>query len=192
MGSTINCNDRWEKRTSIYTPPRPQSSKTRPTSAKSMSNMSPTIGMAICSGCGVKSFAGADGPNLFPCSLCHKVWYCSPTCQSLDVQSHKMLCKYESSPHKGSPMSLARPSADYWVNNQSMLVARRELHQRAARQVSLTPDEEVEERARVAKLVAKAKEKEDAALARQAKIEWLANNNMEGPRPCCYMNGKKI
>lgn len=102
------------------------------------------------------------------------------------------MCKYESSPHKGSPMSLVRPSADYWVNNHSMQVARQELHHRAARQVTLTPEEEVEERARVAKLVAKAKEKEDAALARQAKIEWLADNNMDGPRPCCYMNGKKI
>ena len=89
-------------------------------------------------------------------------------------------------------MSLVRPSADYWVNNQSMAIARHELNQRAARQVVLTPEEEVEERARVAKLVAKAKEKEDRLAQAQAKIEWLAQNNMDGPRPCCYMNGKRI
>ena len=197
LGQTIDCNDRWQQRNSLYSPPpRPQSARkptgSATTSPAPKSNIHTSLGLAICAGCGVKSFAGADGPALFPCPSCKKVYYCTATCQSIDLQSHKQLCKYESSSHKGSPMSLARPNQDYWTQNSSMAVARHELHQRAARQVSLTPVEEVEERARVAKLVQAAKDKEEAAQIRQRRIEWLAENNMDGPRPCMFANGSRI
>lgn len=208
LGSTLNLNEQWPERTSLYSrpvsatnrqsPASTSTSKHRPKSAANTRVVGSTVipkslAVGICSGCGIKSFRGADGPSLFPCNGCHKVFYCSATCQSLDHQSHKQLCKYESSASKGSPMSFTRPSEDYWVQNGSMAKARHELHVRARKGSSpLTAAEEVEERARVVKIVQAARMKELGDLMRQQKIEYLADNNMDGPRPCMFSNGKQI
>ncbi len=119
-----------------------------------------------------------------------QVFYCSDTCEKTDFQSHKALCQYHTlgiwKPYG------QRPEDDYWVNNAAMAKARHELKVRKSLNKLMTYEQELEERDRVAEVVRKAKAEEKAAMAKQAKIEWLANNGMDGPRPCMYMAGKKV
>ena len=73
-----------------------------------------------------------------------------------------------------------------------MAKARRELKTRQSRGTKMTYEEELDEADRIAEGVRAERAKEKEALAKQAKIEWLASMGMDGPRPCMYMNGKKI
>ena len=221
LGPTIDCNQRWELRTSVYGLPsqsmRPGSARTpaavpttttttsapmhpmqqRPGSAprtrtsSSASSVPKTLGVASCAGCGSRSFRRADGPSLFPCRQCQRVFYCSETCARTDWQSHSQLCNYTTT-GTWSPFG-QRPEADCWVSNAAMARTRQALKARQAPGAPrMTYEEELDESDRLAGVMREERAKEKAAQAKQAQIEWRANMGMDGPRPCMCVNGKKI
>lgn len=119
-----------------------------------------------------------------------QVWYCSETCRRTDFQSHKQICKWHTT-GQWQPFG-QRPVEDYWVVNAAMAKARRELQQRKTAMQRLSPDEEVEEQARLQEVVKKEKERQRRLAEDQAHIEWRALYGLDGPRPCMYMHGKRI
>jgi len=73
------------------------------------------MAVALCHGCGRKSFFGADGRKLTACGGCKRVFYCSKTCREVDAPYHKQHCNAEvrrskAAQEKKSPM-------DHWVAN---------------------------------------------------------------------------
>jgi len=225
LGRTIDVNDRWTMRNSIYQPASnaspsslpssrpgsakpgcsgapqacsPLESRQRPSSAPRASRVSPSAGssvpktlqVAACAGCGSRSFRKADGPRLFPCHQCARVFYCSETCAKADLQSHSNICKYYAT-GMWAPYG-KRPEADYWVNNAAMAKARHDLKTRKSLNLNLSYEQELDEADRIAALARAERAKEKAAQAKQAQIEWRASMGLDGPRPCMMMNGKKI
>ena len=222
LGPTIDLNDRWNMRNSVYQPPSrpstsrpgtsitavlsdsaPLESRTRPSSAPRGGNsrtfvlssaagdsVPKTLAVASCAGCGSRAFRKADGPGLFPCHQCARVYYCSETCAKVDSQSHSNICKYYTTGN-WSPYG-KRPEEDYWVNNSAMAKTRKELKGRKSLNQPMSYEQELDEADRIAALARAERAKEKAALAKQADIEWRASMGMDGPRPCMMMNGKRV
>lgn len=57
--------------------------------------------------------------------------------------------------------------------------------------LQVSPEEALDEAERIADIESKERAKDKEAMARQAHVEWLANNGLDGPRPCMYNGGKR-
>ncbi|KAF6265344.1 hypothetical protein COO60DRAFT_1040728 [Scenedesmus sp. NREL 46B-D3] len=86
-----------------------------------------TLAVALCAGCGCRSFFNADGAQLKPCPGCGHAFYCSDACRQTDYASHKAECRF----HTTGRWHAAgiRPSGDCWVMNRAMTAAQRLLQQ---------------------------------------------------------------
>jgi hypothetical protein len=73
-----------------------------------------------------------------------------------------------------------------------MALARRELKKKQNVNSKLSIEEELEKQAQLEKLFQEAKRKEKEAKEAQDQIEYRALHGMDGPRPCMFMNGKRI
>uniref|UniRef100_A0A383VME7 MYND-type domain-containing protein n=1 Tax=Tetradesmus obliquus TaxID=3088 RepID=A0A383VME7_TETOB len=154
LGKGVDCNKRWQQRTGIYSSSfsnaglrsssgsgiRPctapavgnrssgvRSSSSRPTSAGGSTGVPKTLGVAMCAGCGCRSFFNADGAQLQPCPGCGQAFYCSDACREFDYPSHKAECRFRSTGRWHA--AGIRPSEDCWVMNPAMTAARRLLQQ---------------------------------------------------------------
>lgn len=89
-----------------------------------------TVGVAVCAGCGFKSFAGADGRSLQSCAKCQAVFYCSLACALLDATAHRAVCGHVTA-GRWQPF---RPVEQNWVVSGSMAKERAELKRALASQ----------------------------------------------------------
>jgi hypothetical protein len=89
-----------------------------------------TVGVAVCAGCGFKSFAGADGRSLQTCAKCQAVFYCSLACALVDAASHRAECGHVTA-GRWQPF---RPVEQNWVVSGSMAKERAELKRALASQ----------------------------------------------------------
>ncbi|KAG1660125.1 hypothetical protein FOA52_003785 [Chlamydomonas sp. UWO 241] len=220
--AAVDCTERWQRRTSLYTPPagpstsggagagtgrggkrgtapRAQTAPGNPGAVGGGSHRRPpsppprlpkTIAHARCAGCARSKFRGADGPPLIPCGKCGQVYYCSGTCAQVDAQSHKQVCAFYTNGVWAAGGK--RPEEDYWVNNGAMAAARKELRARMAGGGPMSEEEAFDVRDHIAAVEAAEKAKERQARATQKHIEYLADNGMDGPRPCMYNGGKRM
>jgi hypothetical protein len=89
-----------------------------------------TVGVAVCAGCGFKSFAGADGRSLQTCAKCQAVFYCSLACALVDATAHRAVCGHVTA-GRWQPF---RPVEQNWVVSGSMTKDRAELKRELASQ----------------------------------------------------------
>jgi len=82
-------------------------------------NVPKTAGVVLCSGCGRKSFFGADGPRMQRAP--GGIYYCSDACRLVDWETAKATIAGATT----GRWAYAKPSEAYWVTNNAALVVRK-------------------------------------------------------------------
>ena len=119
----------WAKRLTLYDNPQPP--------LRDDNHVPREYSVVICSGCGRKSFFLADGPPVMRHPQLDGVFYCSGTCQELDVVCRQRDVEYV----RTGTWADSRPPSQSWVVNSSMAFERKLLRRNAALERPLTGEE---------------------------------------------------
>mmetsp|Transcript_15522 Transcript_15522/g.38804 ORF Transcript_15522/g.38804 Transcript_15522/m.38804 type:complete len:367 (-) Transcript_15522:143-1243(-) len=184
LGKGVDLRGAWQERTAIYrgSPSkrgaRASAASTKRPPAAADTGVPKSLGVALCSGCGKKSYYGADGKRLRPCEHCASVWYCSDTCAKVDWQHHKKMCKYVSGGQGAGTWSATTPAEDCWISNAAMRRGRELLAEKTKRYPGGDATRHIRHEMQAISLA-------DAEREAQAhEVNRRAYYGMDGPRPC--------